>query len=120
MHANVTFPLTLVSNKLKVPYFSIYFNRIKIVTAFKCIFEQTVPKFLENFGNHYSQDFHKTDLPARSGILVLQNNNNNNNNKTAFIKRLIRKGQSAEQYRILNYKQIIHKNNLKLHIIKRT
>ena len=51
-------------------------------------------------------------------ITVLVIDTNNNNNKTAFIKRLIRKGQSAEQFKILNYKQIIHKNNLKLHNIK--
>ena len=31
-----------------------YFNGIKIVTAFKCIFEETVQKLPVNFGNHNS------------------------------------------------------------------
>ena len=52
-----------------------YFNGIKIVTAFKCIFEETVPKLSVNFGNHSSQDSHKNNLPARSGISVLRNHN---------------------------------------------
>ena len=32
---------------------------IKIVTAFKYILEETMPKLLVNFGNHISQDSHK-------------------------------------------------------------
>ena len=37
-----------------------YFNGSKIiVTAFKYISEQTMPKLSVNFGSHISQDFHK-------------------------------------------------------------
>ena len=36
-----------------------YFNGTKIVTAFKCIFEEIIPKLSVNFGNHISQDSHK-------------------------------------------------------------
>ena len=64
MYANVTLPLTLVSNKLNVPFFPRYFNGIKIVTAFKCIFEETMPKMLVNFGNHISQDSHKNQYSS--------------------------------------------------------
>ena len=40
-------------------YFSpCYFNGIKIATAFKCIFEETMQKLSVNFGNHISQDSH--------------------------------------------------------------
>ena len=41
-----------------------YFNGIKIVTAFKCIFEETVPKLLVNFRNRNSQDSHKNQYPG--------------------------------------------------------
>ena len=33
-----------------------YFNGIKIVTAFKCNFEETMPKLSFNLGNHISQE----------------------------------------------------------------
>ena len=33
-----------------------YFNGIKIVHPFKCLFEETVPKLPVNFGNHNSQE----------------------------------------------------------------
>ena len=61
MYANVTFPLTLVSNKVNVPFFC-YFIGVKIGTAFKCIFEETLPKLSVNFGNHNSQDSHKNPV----------------------------------------------------------
>ena len=41
-----------------------YFNGIKIVTALKCIFEETMPKLSVNFGNHISQDSHKNQYPG--------------------------------------------------------
>ena len=44
VYANVTFPLTLVSSKLNQHFSPYYFNGIKIGTAFKCLFEETVPK----------------------------------------------------------------------------
>ena len=50
-----------------------YFNGIKIVTAFKCYFKETMPKLSVNFGNHNSQHLTRTDLQARSGISVLRN-----------------------------------------------
>ena len=37
-------------SKLKI-FSKCYFNGIKIVTAFKCIFEETRPKLSVNFGN---------------------------------------------------------------------
>ena len=37
---------------------------IKIETAFKCVFEETVPKLSVNFGNHNSQDSHKKQHPS--------------------------------------------------------
>ena len=59
MYVNMTLPLTLVSNKLNVPFSPHYFNGIKIVTAFNYIFEETMPNLSVNFGNHVSQDSHK-------------------------------------------------------------
>ena len=41
-----------------------YFNGIELVTAFKCIFEETMPKLSVNFGNHISQDSHKNQYPG--------------------------------------------------------
>ena len=64
MYANVTLPSTLVSNKLIVPFSPRYFNGIKIVTAFKYIFEETMPKLSVNFENHVSQDSHKNQYPG--------------------------------------------------------
>ena len=64
MCVNVTLLLTLVSNKLDVPFSPRHFNGIKIVTAFKCIFEETEPKLSANFGNHMSQDPHNNRHPG--------------------------------------------------------
>ena len=48
-----------------------YFNGIKIVTAFKRIFEETLPKLSVNFGNHISQaTLIRTNIPAPSVISV--------------------------------------------------
>ena len=52
-----------------------YFNGIIIVTAFKCIFEETMLKWLVNFGNHISQDYHKTNIQVPSVISVLLHQN---------------------------------------------
>ena len=41
-----------------------YFNGIKIETAFKCIFEETMLLLSENFGNHISQYSHKNQYPG--------------------------------------------------------
>ena len=49
---------------------------MKIITNFKCIFEEIVPKLSVNFGNHNLQDSHKNQYPSPV-ILVLLNNNNN-------------------------------------------
>ena len=38
---------------------------IKILTTFKCIFEETESKLSVNFGNYNSQDFHKNQSPNR-------------------------------------------------------
>ena len=53
------------------------FNGIKIGTAFKCIFEETVPKLSVNGGNRNSQDSHKNQYPGLrlSWISVLRNHN---------------------------------------------
>ena len=64
IYANVTLPLTLVSNKLNVPFFSTLLNEIEIVTAFKYIFEETMPKLSVIFGNHISQDSYKNQYPG--------------------------------------------------------
>ena len=79
MYANATLPLTLLSKKLNVPFSSRYFNGIKIVTTFKCIFEATVPKLLVNFGNHNSQDSQRTNIPAPFEISVLLKYNTETN-----------------------------------------
>ena len=42
--------------RTECPIFPRYSNGIKIGTAFKCIFEETLPKLLVNFGNRNSQD----------------------------------------------------------------
>ena len=63
--ANVTLPLTLVSNKLNTPFFStLFLCDKKIGTVFKCIFEKTMPKLSENYGNRNSQDSHKNQYPG--------------------------------------------------------
>ena len=41
-----------------------YFDGIKIVTAFKYIFKETMPKLSVNFGNHVSQDSHRNKYPG--------------------------------------------------------
>ena len=64
LYANVTLPLSLVSNKLNLPFFSTLFQWIKIVTASKCTFEETMPKLSVNFGNHISQDSHNNQYSA--------------------------------------------------------
>ena len=56
-----------------------YFNGIKIVTAFKCIFEETVPKLSFNFRNHNSQDSHLIQYPGpvfNFGFMEAQYNDN--------------------------------------------
>ena len=63
MYLNVKLPLTLVSNKLNVLFFSTLFQWDKNVTL-KCIFEETMPKLSVNFGNHISQDSHKNQYPG--------------------------------------------------------
>ena len=40
-----------------------YFNGIKMVTYFKCIFEEIMPKLSVNFVNHISLDSHKNQYP---------------------------------------------------------
>ena len=64
MYAYVTLPLTLVSNTRTYHFSPRYFNGIKIVTAFKCTFEETMSKLSVNFGNHISQDSHKNQYPC--------------------------------------------------------
>ena len=39
-------------------------NGLRNGTAFKCIFEETVPKLSVNFGNRNSQDSHKNQYPG--------------------------------------------------------
>ena len=41
-----------------------YFNGVRIGTAFKCIFEETVPKLSVAFGNCNSLDSHKNQYPS--------------------------------------------------------
>ena len=43
--------------------FPFYFNGTKIVTAFKCVFEVTMPKLSVNFENHISK-IHKKQHPS--------------------------------------------------------
>ena len=62
IYANVTLPLTLVSNKLDVPFFSTLFQwENKIVTASKCLLEETVPKLSVNVKNRKN---HKNQYPS--------------------------------------------------------
>ena len=66
IYANVMLPLALVSNKLNagLPFFSTLFQWDKIATAFKCTFEETMPKLSVNFGNDISRDSHKNQYPG--------------------------------------------------------
>ena len=41
-----------------------YFNWITIATAFKYIFEETMPKLSVSFGNPISKDSHKNQYPC--------------------------------------------------------
>ena len=47
-----------------------YFNGIKIVTAFKCIFEETMSKLSVNFGIKSHKTLIRTNIPAPSVISV--------------------------------------------------
>ena len=64
MYANVTLPLTLVSNKQSILFSPRYFSGIKIVTVFTCIFEETMPQLSVNFRNRISQNSHKNQYPG--------------------------------------------------------
>ena len=56
MYPNVTLPLALISNKqTNVPFSPRYFIGSKIATAFKCSFEETMPKLSVNFDSHKNQ-----------------------------------------------------------------
>ena len=63
MYSNVTLPLTLVSNKLNVPFLSTLSNGIKIVTAFKCILGETMPKLSVNYVLQ-DPDSHRNQYPG--------------------------------------------------------
>ena len=41
-----------------------YFTGTKIATAFKCDFEETMPKSSLNFENYMSQDSHNNQYPG--------------------------------------------------------
>ena len=56
-------------------FFPCYFNGIKIVTAFKYIFEETMPKLSVNFRNHTSQNSNKNQYSGTSVNLVLLHHN---------------------------------------------
>ena len=49
---------------LNVLFFSTLFQWTKIVTAFMCIFVETMPKLSVNFANHISQDSHNNKYPG--------------------------------------------------------
>ena len=71
MYANVTFPLTLVSNNFS----PCSFNGIKIGTAFKYIFEEMCQncQWILEIVTH--KTLTRTNNPALSWILVLRNHN---------------------------------------------
>ena len=56
MYANVTFPLTLVSNKLNAPFSPCYFNGILELLI---VYRRNCAKIVSSFGNGDSQDSHK-------------------------------------------------------------
>ena len=64
MYAIVTLPLHWFQTNWTYYFSPCYFNGIKIEIALKCIFEETVPKLSENFGNSNSQDSHKNQYPG--------------------------------------------------------
>ena len=57
MYANVID--TGVEQNERTFFLSTLFQWVKIVTAFKCTFEETMPKLSVNFENHISQDSRK-------------------------------------------------------------
>ena len=61
---HVAIGMALVSNKLNVSFSPRYVSGIKIVTAFKCIFDKAMPKLSVSFRNHISQDSHKNQYPG--------------------------------------------------------
>ena len=64
MYANCLARVAPVPTKLFGDFVPHFFSGMKIVTAFKCIFEETKPKLSVNFGNLNSQDFHKNQYPS--------------------------------------------------------
>ena len=75
IYANVTLPLTLVSRKLNVQFFSpCYFNRIKTVTPCKCIFKEIVPKLSVDFGNRISHKNQYSGPACNLGFIAPQYN----------------------------------------------
>ena len=56
MYADVTFPLTLVSNKLNVPFFSTLFQWDKNCNCFQMYFWRNCAKIVSKFENHNSQE----------------------------------------------------------------
>ena len=77
MYANVRLPLTLVSNKpiMSLHFSPRYFNGIKIVTVFKCIFEETVPNCREILEIIAHKNSIRTNIPVPSVTSVLLNQN---------------------------------------------
>ena len=91
-------------DKLVIPFLSTLFNGMKIVTVFKCIFEETVPKLSVNFGNHISQDSHKNHF----FIILLQRVKDEVDVKMTENQAGFRKGRSCQD-QIFNLNQIIEK-----------
>ena len=67
--------LTLVSNKLNTPFFSMLFQWVKKMELLLNVYLKRVQKWLVNFRNVTRKSLTRTNIPAMSSILVLQNHN---------------------------------------------
>ena len=63
IYANVMLPLTLVSNKLNVQFFSTLFQWDKNCNCFQVYFWKNYAKIVSIFWNHISHNSHKNQYP---------------------------------------------------------
>ena len=76
IHANITLPLTLLSNKLNVPFFSTLFQWDKKCNCFEVYFWRNNPKIVSKFWKSHltsHKALTRTNVPVPSVISVLLN-----------------------------------------------
>ena len=75
MYENVMLPLTLVSNKLNVSFFSTLLQWDENCICFQMYIWRNCAQIVSKFGNHNSQDLTRTNITVQSWISVLRNHN---------------------------------------------